>query len=125
MTKTVNVLDLKPITTQVIPVRLTKTEVEQLDTIADTGIYESRSGAIRAGLGLLYEKHKIDYNTERKIEAERKDHKPRRAPAKVPGPAVEPPPVARPTPINGNTTKVGRAAKKGKAVSTSTRPKAV
>ena len=97
--------------TTVVPLRLTPTELTTLDEIAATGLYDSRSAVIRAGLGMVFEKHHIDYNSEKKIESERNIHRPRKATKRVP--AAEPKPAAngkhpRPT---GITSKPRKASK--------------
>jgi len=67
--------------TQTTPVvfKLTETESEELMRIVAAGNFDSRSSAIRAALGLLYEKHGMLKQTEIQIERERRVHRPIRS----------------------------------------------
>lgn len=64
--------------TQPVHVKLTETERAFLDNLVQEKRYESRSSAIRAGLGMLFEKHKMPQAMEAEIEKERRRHQPRR-----------------------------------------------
>jgi Arc/MetJ-type ribon-helix-helix transcriptional regulator len=68
---------LKP--TGPVNVKLTLTEHVVLNRIVAAGHYESKSAAIRAGLGVIFEKHKITKEEEMRIEKERRFHYPRRS----------------------------------------------
>lgn len=61
-----------------VNVKLTVTEKLAIDVLCQEGRYDSRSGAIRAGLGLLFSHHKLDKSFDRAIEQERSIHTPRR-----------------------------------------------
>lgn len=66
-----------PSETFAVNVKLTKTEKFALDTIIESHCFDSRSAALRAGLGLLFEYAKLDKSFDAKIEKERRLHRPR------------------------------------------------
>ena len=57
--------------------KLVGAEVIALDQLVLIGHYGSRSAALRAGLGLLFEKHGLKPEQDKAIEAERRRHRPR------------------------------------------------
>jgi Arc/MetJ-type ribon-helix-helix transcriptional regulator len=61
----------------VICIKLVDGELAALDQLQLLGNFESRSGVLRAGLGLLFEKHKLKKSAELAIEAQREKHRPR------------------------------------------------
>ena len=63
--------------TIVITVKLTVTELAELDRCKTVGGYGSRSSVIRAGLGTVFSKHGILRQTDAQIEGERRKHRPR------------------------------------------------
>lgn len=63
--------------TKIVPVKLTPTERATLDKIVYDAVYASRSSAMRAALGLLFDLHKVDAEADRRIESERRLHLPR------------------------------------------------
>lgn len=63
--------------TRVVPVKLTPTERAVLDQLVTDGTYDSRSAAIRAALGMLFEHWEIPAELDLAIEHERQQHKPR------------------------------------------------
>lgn len=67
------------IATQIVPIRLTPTEIEELDRIRKVGGFESRSGVMRAGLGMLMDKWGTLKQTDAQIEKERYVCRPRAA----------------------------------------------
>ena len=81
MTKTKPVVQLPeaPATTQPVQVKLVPAERCFLDGLVTKKHYESRSAALRAGLGLLMAKHKIDMELDQAIERQRRMHQPRRS----------------------------------------------
>jgi hypothetical protein len=64
--------------TQSVQMKLTATERMILNRLVDNHWYESRSAAMRAGLGLLFEKHGLTKAEETQIEHERRMHAPRK-----------------------------------------------
>jgi Arc/MetJ-type ribon-helix-helix transcriptional regulator len=64
--------------TQQIQVKLTATEFRVLSRLIETKFYESRSSAIRAGLGMLFQGH-MTPEEDLQIEKERRHHQPRRS----------------------------------------------
>jgi Arc/MetJ-type ribon-helix-helix transcriptional regulator len=67
------------INTQPVQVKLTPTERELLDDLVKQRHFESRSAALRAGLGMLFERWKVSADADREIEKERERHRPRRS----------------------------------------------
>jgi len=63
--------------TRVITLKLTATELLAVEIIMDTGKYDSRSSLLRAGLGAIFDRHKLDKSFDRQIEIERSTHAPR------------------------------------------------
>lgn len=63
--------------TRVITMKLTATEVLAIETIMESGKYDSRSSLLRAGLGAIFDRHKLDKSFDRQIESERSIHAPR------------------------------------------------
>ena len=68
--------------TQSITLKLTPTEYLAIETIMESGKYESRSAMLRAGLGSIFDQHKLDKSFDLAIEQERSVHKPRPSTAK-------------------------------------------
>ena len=69
---------VQPTTTQPVHLKLTVTERIVLDRLVRNKWYETRSAALRAGLGMLFDKHKITKEEEQAIERERMRNPPRR-----------------------------------------------
>jgi Arc/MetJ-type ribon-helix-helix transcriptional regulator len=63
--------------THAVTVKLTQMELHALDDLVLLGAVESRSAGLRAGLGCLFDKHKLTADAEREIETERRYHSPR------------------------------------------------
>jgi len=63
--------------TKPVQVKLVPGERQFLDALVRRKLYESRSGALRAGLGLLMTKHRVDPELEQVIERQRRYHRPR------------------------------------------------
>jgi Arc/MetJ-type ribon-helix-helix transcriptional regulator len=81
MTKIVPVVQAKAcegLVTGAVNVKLTPTERLFLDVLVQDRKYETRSAALRAGLGLLMTHHKADKSFDQAIERERQMHPPRR-----------------------------------------------
>lgn len=68
--------------TRVITLKLTATELLAVEKIMETGKYDSRSSLLRAGLGAIFERHKLDKSFDRQIEFERSTHTPRQTSVK-------------------------------------------
>jgi Arc/MetJ-type ribon-helix-helix transcriptional regulator len=68
---------MKRVPTVPITFKVTPTERDELLRVVKAASFDSVSNAIRAGLGLLYEKWGMKPQTDLQIEAERKRHKPR------------------------------------------------
>jgi Arc/MetJ-type ribon-helix-helix transcriptional regulator len=66
-----------PVVTQPVQVKLTRTERRVLDGLVNKKHYASRSAALRAGLGMLFEKHGMRSTEEAQIERERRMAPPR------------------------------------------------
>ncbi len=66
--------------TRAVQVKLTPSERRYLDDLVAEGRYDSRSGALRAGLAELMRKHGLSPDLERALELERRWHQPRRGP---------------------------------------------
>ena len=62
---------------KIVAVKLVIAELEALDQLVLLRGFASRSAAIRAGLGLLFEAFHLTRVQEQKIEAQRKNHQPR------------------------------------------------
>jgi Arc/MetJ-type ribon-helix-helix transcriptional regulator len=62
---------------KIVAVKLVGAELEALDQLVLLKGFASRSAAIRAGLGLLFEASNLTRVQEQKIEAQRKQHQPR------------------------------------------------
>ncbi len=67
--------------TRIVNVKLTPTELQAIDDLVKLHRFETRSAVIRAGLGFVFEKFKLSREADRKIEDERRIHRPRRRPA--------------------------------------------
>jgi Arc/MetJ-type ribon-helix-helix transcriptional regulator len=67
------------INTQPVQVKLTFTERHLLDQLVTDGKFESRSAALRAGLGKLFEQWQVSAESDAEIEKERRRHRPRRS----------------------------------------------
>jgi hypothetical protein len=63
--------------TRPVNCKLTHTERKYLDMLVFSRQYPTRSAALRAGLGLLMEKHGLDDGEGQQIERERRHHAPR------------------------------------------------
>jgi Arc/MetJ-type ribon-helix-helix transcriptional regulator len=62
---------------KIVAVKLVSAELEALDQLVLLKGFASRSAAIRAGLGLLFEQSNMTRVHEQKIETQRKRHQPR------------------------------------------------
>ena len=62
---------------KIISLKLTDTEHEVLLSLVAKHEYNSISGVLRAGLGILMERHEISRAADKRIESERTKHKPR------------------------------------------------
>jgi len=60
-----------------VTLKLTVTEYNALNDLVAWRNYASRSGAIRAAIGLLFDQHKIKKGVDGAIERERRKAKPR------------------------------------------------
>jgi len=63
--------------TQSITLKLTPTEYLAIEAIMESRAYDSRSALLRAGLGFVFDRHKLDKSFDQAIERERTVHKPR------------------------------------------------
>lgn len=101
---------MSKIETVIVPIRLTPTEIEELDRIMSVGHYASRSGVIRAGLGKMMEIHGTTSKVDAQIVDERKACRPRRATRHPRHFAKDLRKPSTHTPSNGNTN--GKAKRK-------------
>jgi len=62
---------------KIISLKLTETEHEVLLGLVAKHDYSSISGVLRAGLGILMDRHEVSRAADKRIESERSKHKPR------------------------------------------------
>ncbi len=63
--------------TRPVCLKLTPTELQAIEDLVCLGKYPSISSAIRAGIGMLFEHHGLNSEADRRIESERRIHRPR------------------------------------------------